>query len=392
MPRSDKHVSAKHSKKQRFEDSVRDDSSSRRSSRKKERDNRRRRSRSSSGRRHRRSHSRESRIDYDYRRMSRSLSRSRSRTRSRSMTRNYSRSQKGESDFAKLAEVLTTIVKTGSKASNKYLNEKLLPEFDPEKKDLSAAEWLEKINMFAVMYDWDESHKIYLASLKLKGIAKSWYDGLKIAPISWDAFTVAILRQFSGDENFGKLFENACQYKSKSGQSYLSYCFEKIKRINRLNLEIPEQKIVEFVIYGIQDEQLRTSLMTSKINSIAELSQCLGSLSVEDTKDLKKNKDTSDNKRFVKHEKGKRPFKSFGPDECYNCGEKGHRKNRCPKLQNSESNKSENDTRKENKSENEKPSERSTKEKPKCNFCNKIGHLEKECYKKKNKDKKEGTA
>lgn len=100
---------------------------------------------------------------------------------------------------------------------------------------MSASEWLEKLNMFAIMYDWDDSHKIYLASLKLKGIAKSWYDGLKVAPVSWEAFTVAVIRQFSGEENFGKLFELAGSCKSESGQSLLSYCFEKVKKINGLN-------------------------------------------------------------------------------------------------------------------------------------------------------------
>ena len=163
-----------------------------------------------------------------------------------------------------MTEVLKTIVGAGLKSSNRYVNERALPEFDPKNKDLSAIEWLEKVNMFAVMYDWDEAHKIYLASLKLKGIAKSSYDALKSTPMSWDAFTTVIKGQFSGEENFGKLYDQAGLYKSTPNQSLLSYCFEKIKRLNRLNLEIPEEKIVEFVVYGIHDEQLRTSLMTAK--------------------------------------------------------------------------------------------------------------------------------
>jgi len=38
-----------------------------------------------------------------------------------------------------------------TKKSHRYINEKILPEFDPETKDLSAAEWLEKISMFGVI-------------------------------------------------------------------------------------------------------------------------------------------------------------------------------------------------------------------------------------------------
>ena len=76
-------------------------------------------------------------------------------------------------------------------------------------KDLSATEWLEKVNVYFIMYDWDNSLKIYLAALKLKGIAKSWYDGLKSDTVTWESFSVAIARQFSDEQNFGQLFESA---------------------------------------------------------------------------------------------------------------------------------------------------------------------------------------
>ncbi|XP_068991166.1 serine/Arginine-related protein 53-like [Neodiprion pinetum] len=87
----------------------------------------------------------------------------RTQTRSRSRSPSYltrgsaSRSPvggtaaQGKSDFAKLTEVLSAIIKAGSVRSNHYVNEKVLPEFDPEEKDLSAKEWLAKVNMYAVL-------------------------------------------------------------------------------------------------------------------------------------------------------------------------------------------------------------------------------------------------
>ena len=120
-------------------------------------------------------------------------------------------------------------MKTGFKKSGSYVNEKLLPEFDPEQKDLSEMEWLGKVNMYSIMYDWDDSLKIYIAALQLKVIAKSWYDGLKSAPVTLESFSVAIVRQFSGEQNFGQLFEPAGMYKSLPDQSLSLYCFEKVK-------------------------------------------------------------------------------------------------------------------------------------------------------------------
>jgi len=124
----------------------------------------------------------------------------------------------------------------GTNKSHRYINEKILPEFDPETKELSAAEWLEKVSMFGVMYDWDDTHKLYLATLKLRGNAKAWHDSLRSTPVSWEAFAIAIVRQFPGDENFGKLFETAASLKSLPSQDLQMYSFEKVKRINKLKL------------------------------------------------------------------------------------------------------------------------------------------------------------
>jgi len=87
----------------------------------------------------------------DTRRSRRDRSTSRSHIRKTSSQRapeQYSQMSSG-SDFARLTEVLARIMST--KKSHRYINEKILPEFDPETKDLSAAEWLEKISMFGVI-------------------------------------------------------------------------------------------------------------------------------------------------------------------------------------------------------------------------------------------------
>lgn len=132
--------------------------------------------------------------------------------------------------------------------------------------------------------------------------------------------------------------------------------------------------------------------MTLGKKSVAELSQCLGSLPVEE-KVVKKHKYDVDNKHFVKNDTFKRPLKSYESVECYHCKEKGHKKHRCPQLKNDEKNKTDIIKNKEIKVENEKNVfEKSNKSKINCNFCGKAGHIEKECYSKKNKDKKEKTS
>ncbi|XP_078052015.1 uncharacterized protein LOC144478157 [Augochlora pura] len=187
----------------------------------------------------------------------------------------------GESDIAKLTAALADAIRAGSKRAKRVTNDNIIPGFDPEVRDASVSEWLRKINEVAVVCDWEETDKVFHAVGKLQGIAKQWYDGLTSPPLVWEVFSNLISTQFAGEENFGKLLEVAVGYKSVPGQSLQAYCFEKIKRINKLNLVVPEEKIVEYVVHGIHDDNIRMSLTVAKKKTIPELTNCLDSLTIE---------------------------------------------------------------------------------------------------------------
>jgi len=318
----------------------------------------------------------------------------RDRSRSRSHVRRTSSQRTPEqcsqtssgSDFARLTEVLAGIMHMSTKKSHRYINEKILPEFDPETKDLSAAEWLEKVSMFGVMYDWDDTHKLYLATLNLRGNAKAWYDGLRSTPVSWEAFAVAIARQFPGDENFGKLFETAASLKSLPSQDLQTYSFEKVKRINKLKLDIPESKVVELVVHGIHDDNIRMNIMASKNKTLAELYQCLSTFPLPRIREGKALKDSKEprgfrNKaRYVGYE-----GRSRQAGYCFNCKKPGHKKIDC--LEPSR----ERETKQTEATAATKPTV-PTEKKVRCGFCGFLGHSDSECFKKKHKEKVEGKA
>ena len=108
----------------------------------------------------------------------------------------------------------------GSRQAKRGTNERVLPEFDPEVGGVSVSKWLKKIDEFSKVFHWEDTDKVYFATIKLQGIARKWYDELKSSPLTWADFSSAIARQFSGEENFGKLWDGAGAYRSPGPKSH----------------------------------------------------------------------------------------------------------------------------------------------------------------------------
>lgn len=227
---------------------------------------------------------------------------------------------------------MSGILKTGPKRSH-FINEKILAEFDPEEKQISAREWVHKVELCAEMYDWDDKTRLYLAVLKLKGNAKLWYDGLQNSLLTWKVFSLALIKQFPGEESFGKLIEDAVLFKSACDQDLQTYCFQKLAKINKLKLEFSEEKMADIIAHGIHDESIKTIVLAARCRTVAELNNRLSIFSktnkIKETKDEHNIKSVKRTFQTEQGEKGRRSRKS---DECFKCGQKGHIKRFCPSI------------------------------------------------------------
>lgn len=285
-----------------------------------------------------------------------------------------------ESDFAKLTEVLSGIVSAGSRRSN-YVNDKILPEFDPDIKNVSANDWVYKVNVCGEMYDWDNKTKLYLSILKLKGNAKLWYDGLQNSLLTWEVFSLALVKQFPVEESFGEKMEDAVTYKSTPGQDLQKYCFTKLGKINRLQLDLSEGKLVDLIARGIHDETVRTIVLAARCKTVADLNKCLSVFPNSDrTKEIKDSRLMKTFKRSFSSSAGSEKVKAVSNSGCFKCGKTGHLKRFCPKLR-------EFDVSRDQEGAFKSIHGSYTN---KCTFCNMVGHTEDKCYRKNNK-KKETT-
>ncbi|CAK9816325.1 hypothetical protein ANTPLA_LOCUS8957 [Anthophora plagiata] len=291
-----------------------------------------------------------------------------------------SRARSRDSDIARLAEVLAGIANsTTRKSSHNFLNEKFLPEFDPAAENLSASEWIAKINDCGVVYEWDDKVKLYLSGCKLRGNAKRWYDGLTHSLLNWEVFSHALITQFPGEGSFGRLFNDAAAYKSKPGQDLQEYCFNKLGKINKLKLDIPEHQVVDLIAHDIHDEAIRTAVLTAKLGTVAKLNQMLSIFTAsgksKENKEGKETKDPNssrDSKQAISKQASARgPINrdSKALQLCHACKKPGHFKRDCPEraergVQGSDVNKS-------------------VKAAVRCTYCNNIGHGEEKCFKKR---------
>lgn len=243
-----------------------------------------------------------------------------------------------------------------------FKDDRIISEFDPAKGNQSIDDWLKKINNCAHLCHWDEVNTIYLALGKLKGLARVWYDSLKNNQYSWLEWQEMLRQTFPSKMNFSSLFYEAATYKIESGQALRDYCFNKLAKLNRLDLKFSDAQIVDCVIAGISNEQIQLSLQAANCKNFAELTQKVINFSLVNNpsesqanmpgssrgyrKQEKRSQDSTpyDNKRFKKERL-----------KCFTCGEIGHKRSECPVR------KKDDDSRLT------------------CGFCHKYGHLEAAC-------------
>jgi hypothetical protein len=91
------------------------------------------------------------------------------------------------------------------------------------------------------MYHWDELTTIYLALGKLKGMKGS----LKTTQYSWAQWETLLKSTFPGKQNFGQLFHDAAFYKAHGDQDLYEYCFTKLTKLNKLQLQL--RSVVKFI-------------------------------------------------------------------------------------------------------------------------------------------------
>lgn len=220
---------------------------------------------------------RESERDRSKRRRSRSLSK---RERSRSLSGSVSGSEsdgrrRRDERFEQLERIVKNLDRrSGSHARGSCIHkgdELMIPLFDPSKDDLVVEKWIEHVDDLAAQYDWDDKAILRLIPGRLRGHARQWYDARPRLTGTWNNIKDSLIQQFRKSVPFSKLFKEAAVYESIPGQSLGDYCFQKLSKMRKLDVVIPDKYLIDAVIGGITDEHVARTVRSAQQNSANEL-------------------------------------------------------------------------------------------------------------------------
>lgn len=98
-----------------------------------------------------------------------------------------------------------------------------LPEFDPVKSTITIDQWIDKVEKYAVLYEWDDVAMQHFALAKLTGVARMWRDSLPRAERTWIDWVTLLKNNFpvTTVEDVVQLKSDAQHFSRKSGQIFL---------------------------------------------------------------------------------------------------------------------------------------------------------------------------
>lgn len=249
------------------------------------------------------------------------------------------------------------------RSSSSTVRGDVVPVFNPEDRIQTVSTWCQKVDELREIYKWSEEATTYFAMSKLRGLANVWYRSLPSLKFTWGESKEKLESAFPPKQDYYADLQEMIARRKRQEETYAKYYYEKIAMLNRC--KIFGEDAVSCIIGGIHDTIVKTGATAGNHKSPESLYGYLSSLN----NTASTSKIGSDHFQLRFKNKNRRHFQKHKVNEmsgkgvtCYRCKQVGHTANFCK----------------------EKITE---KNKLNCNFCHRAGHLEENCFTKRNKIK-----
>lgn len=239
-------------------------------------------------------------------------------------------------------DILKTLARVLDKTDHHFEGaQNVIPEFNPDANEQSAAGWIRKVNETAKIYKWSEKQIIFYAIPKLAGHAKKWYQGRTTVNLSWREWQKKIIKAFPDDRNYADRLYEMLERKSRREESLEDYYHDKARLVKMCG--VTGRNAVDCIINGIFDHNIRLNAQGSSFRRPSQLLTYLRRISKKNSLLSRKFNQPNRNENGVTRNRDatsytgaqrpvSRPRDQRGRSiQCYNCLEIGHTSRTCTK-------------------------------------------------------------
>lgn len=294
-----------------------------------------------------------------------------------------------------MQEMMSQLIHTTAEAFNppnarptprmRSLEHIYVPAFDPDDRADTVQVWCRNIEELKFEYELTDREILNLTRKNLRGRAAEWARRNYSTLTSWPELKAGILETFSDESRYYDDLSLFLDYTSEQASSLAEFATRKWELAKKvIGVEMTEQRLVEAVISGMSDFQIRSDLLRLTPKNLPQLIQSLNS--------YKRKRPGKESDHNIPSKRSKNESNPDTPFRCHKCHKIGHIQKDCRSGTTRNRSPSRNSASTTDSNSSKTVDSGSKPPVTSCTFCNKKGHSSENCFHRLNKKSKDGKS
>lgn len=203
----------------------------------------------------------------------------------------------------------------------------IIPLFNPETNEMTASQWINKIEQLGSIHCWSDKMKSYFMQSRLTGMAKVWHSSLQSYEMTWVEWKQNLLVAFPQHIDYVESLREMLGRRKIPTESMTQYFYSKNAMLTKLGIH--DEKAVACLIDGLPPH-IRAPARAGNFDNPSQLYSKF--LSVMEEFRQKISQQFRSNK--IIDDRNDTKFEPKKTLVCFLCQESGHTVRRCPKNTN----------------------------------------------------------